>query len=204
MLHEKSSPEEGVAGLYRHSAKREDSWDRSNWLSKENQENGFKNVCKILNDYPYIKSILDVGCGDGKITDFLPDNITDYVGIDICKEIVDVADDPRIKHADIKTFNTKRTYDAVIAIGSFNMGVTFDDLVLALQHMTDLCDVIMICNISYLQTRDQSEMWGEPMKTPLVDERRLLRELGYTVIEHPGAFEPENGHADRYTIIQTV
>lgn len=176
-------------------ANRTESWHRSHWNSQENQENGFHQIISILTELPDVHSVLDVGCGDGRITEFFdPEQITDYTGIDITPEIVTVANKPYILHADIKTFQPNRTYDAVFAIGSFNMYVPFRDVLAALEAMHNLSNIVTICNISYLETGNYGSLKRK-------DERQMLRDEGYTVIEHPLMFS--NGFGDKYTIIKT-
>lgn len=172
-----------------------DSWSRSHWGKQENQENGFNQIASILTDFPEVHSVLDVGCGDGRIIDFLDeDQITDYTGIDITPEIVSFANKPYILHADIKTFQPNRMYDAVFAIGSFNMYVPFRDVLAALEAMHNLSSIVTICNISYLETGNYGSLKRK-------DERQMLRDEGYTVIEHPYMFS--NGYGDKFTIIKT-
>ncbi len=190
MLYENYCSAKHVSDLYKHSADRIESWNRSNWSTKENQENGFNQIASILTDFPDVHSVLDVGCGDGRIIDFLDsDQITDYTGIDVTPEIVTFANKPYILHADIKSFQPNRTYDAVFAIGSFNLGVPFRDVLAALEAMHNLSTIVTICNISYLEIGYHGK-----------DERQMLRDEGYTVIEHPQSFS--NGYADKYTIIK--
>jgi SAM-dependent methyltransferase len=174
-----------VIFTYKYAAQSQCSWDRSRWSTKENQENGFYQIASLLTDFPDIHSVLDVGCGDGRIKKFLPEQITDYTGIDITPEIVSVANKRYILHADIKDFFPARTYDAVFAIGSFNMSVSTEDVIAALTRMHELSNIVTICNISYLSERDPA----------------IFKSLGFKVIKHPHSFC--NGYADRYTLIKT-
>jgi SAM-dependent methyltransferase len=178
-------PTSNVIDTYKYAANAQYSWNRSRWSTKENQENGFYQIASLLTEFPDIHSVLDVGCGDGRIQQFLPEQITDYTGIDITPEIVSVANKPYILHADIKNFFPARTYDAVFAIGSFNIAVPTEDVVAALTRMHEISNIVTICNISYLSEEDPA----------------LFEQLGFKVIKHPYSFCL--GYADQYTLIKT-
>ena len=80
---------------------------------------------KVILD-KFIKGrVFDAGCGYGRIIEYLPDTVTDYVGMDITPEFIEEAKrrypEHRFKLGDIRrtTFYNKE-FDWAIAIGMAN------------------------------------------------------------------------------------
>ena len=133
-----------------------DSFQMSHWGSKRTQERNFTQVTAILKQYRP-KTLLDVGSGMGSIQSFLPKSVL-YSGIDIVPEVVEKANQPSITLADIKTYHPNKTFEAVIALGSFNMGVTHEDFLSSIKQMHHLCTKITIVTASYLRTEEVKDV----------------------------------------------
>ena len=113
-------------------------------------------VTNILKQYRP-KSLLDVGSGIGSIQSFLS-KTTSYTGIDIVPQVVELANQLAITEADIKTYHPDRTFEAVIALGSFNMGVTHEDFMTSITKMHKICSKIAIVTVSYLKPEEVEDV----------------------------------------------
>ena len=78
-----------------------------------------------------VKSILDIGCGTGKIDQLLKDKGYEIIGIDNSKEMIEHAQmnypDITFKQMDAETFKLKMKFDAIIALDSVLTFLTKDD-----------------------------------------------------------------------------
>lgn len=171
-----------VRHIYGSHADKPTSHEVSRWGSKETQHANFEQVADILDAYPKVKTLLDVGSGLGDIRPFLNDEIR-YTGIDITPEVVRRANDPDIFEGDIveHDFNDE-TYDAVVALGSFNMGVPHEQVLQALNKMVELANEVAIVTISYIHPNELDEL-----------------PEGWKVITNPQAFS--GGYGDNYVLI---
>lgn len=173
-----------VKSMYRNYAHEEKSHLASRWGSKETQEANFTQVASVMKNYKGIKTVLDVGCGLGDIRPFLPSDIR-YTGIDITPEIVHRANDPDIHEADITEYNPDTQYDAVIALGTFNMGVPYEKVKEALTRMHELSDIVTIVSISYTSPEDLKDLESD----------------GWSIITNPTAFN--DGYGDKHIVIKS-
>lgn len=98
------------------------------WSKNFKSKKRYKTLINILKHKKMNKkiSILDVGCGYGELTKYLPKNINyDYTGIDIVKSMVDYANNKnankntRFYLRDITKINKR--YDFVICNGIFTL-----------------------------------------------------------------------------------
>ena len=92
-----------------------------NWGSKESQEVRFKIIKEYL---PTSGSLVDAGCGFGDFYKFLQNDKIDYLGIDVCEEMIQKAKElyPKARFEKRDILNDKLPKaDTYIASGSLNI-----------------------------------------------------------------------------------
>lgn len=87
-------------------------------------------------------SLLDVGCGFGRLRDYLPSSITSYAGVDIVKAMLPKGDD--FKVLDI-TADDIDEYDYIICLSIFNNLYKYsDNMTIVREAMEKMYDVVRI------------------------------------------------------------
>jgi len=94
-------------------------WNAAYYISQKDQDERFR---KVLRHIDAGASVLDIGCGQGDILNFIdPEK---YLGVDVCQPMLDYA---RIKfpkaqflNADIMEMPVGNHYDVAIAVGTFS------------------------------------------------------------------------------------
>lgn len=178
--------EGNVKDMFKITSKAEKSHQVSRWGSEETQVANFNAVINVLKQYQ-IKDILDVGCGLGDIQKHIAEQIhedIDYFGIDITPEVVERANCTNIAEADILDYHGNNQCDAVIALGTFNMGVPWQTVHEALNRMFNYSSVVTVVTISYVHQHELEQLQNE----------------GWTVITHPYAFSA--GYGDKHILIK--
>ena len=100
-----------------HVDMKDDSFERSygELMERECERPRYQAIGQIVSSLPAHSSLLDVGCGVGTMTDYLP--TLDYTGIDISEKALRIA---RRKHfgtficADAKDFRIDKKFDIVL------------------------------------------------------------------------------------------
>ncbi len=97
----------------------------------------FRFFHKLLKKYN-CKKILEIGCGTGNLASFFLKAHYDYTGLDLHKEMIDIANEvaPKAKfeQGDMRNFELKQKFDAIIITGrSFTYMSTNQDIMKALE-----------------------------------------------------------------------
>lgn len=133
-----------------------ESYLLSKWLTPTSQQMNFIAVSKML-DREKIKDLLDVGCGMGDLSKFIPKGI-EYNGIDMFKNVIKVAQkrNPKLSFnvADIFSYSNNRMFDAIVSNGAFNLGYDVDKVLEALNIMYKLAKKLVVVTMSYASTDD--------------------------------------------------
>jgi len=112
-------------------------------------------LLKVLGPIKF-KSVLDVGCGFGRIGELLADRDVDYTGIDVSDEMIRAArkrlPDGKFRTTSLEAFAPTETYDLVLAV-EFLMHVPPEEIVDAVATMRSLAN-------RHIVTCD----WTEPIK----------------------------------------
>ncbi len=104
-------------------------WQAAHWASEENQFLRFS----LLDKYLEIKdgTLLDVGCGQGELYSYIKTKNIDYLGIDFCPEMIEIA---RVKYPDANfvlgdflEVDFGKQFDYVIVSGSISLIVENQD-----------------------------------------------------------------------------
>jgi len=128
------------------------------------------------------KSVLDIGCGDGRFTSFLKD--FDYLGVDISQKNIDVCKKnhpkTRFECADLTKWDTKKKYDVVfswVALQHINP-LQFDELA---RKISKWGKYIILCEHveepgenDYLWKHDYDRYFNITFTEPIVDKVKLL------------------------------
>jgi len=114
-------------------------------------------LLKVLGPIKF-KSVLDVGCGFGRIGELLADRDVDYTGIDVSDEMIRAArkrlPDGKFRTTSLEAFAPTETYDLVLAV-EFLMHVPPEEVVDAVATMRSLAN-------RHIVTCD----WTEAIKKP--------------------------------------
>jgi SAM-dependent methyltransferase len=102
------------------------SWKACCYLDEFMQPVYYNSILKKLNN---VKSLLDVGCGQGDLFEFLKINKIDlkYKGIDVSEKMVSFAKNKHkndlFENISLLDMDQNNTFDAVLCIGAFNLKV---------------------------------------------------------------------------------
>lgn len=100
-------------------------WQAAGWMSEDNQYANFVLISSIISPN---SSVLDVGCGQGDLYNYIKNNKIKYCGIDISKLMIEKAKkkNPNIKffQKDFLKENLEENFDYVVASGAFSFKTT--------------------------------------------------------------------------------
>jgi SAM-dependent methyltransferase len=94
-------------------------WESAGW-SEHGQTARMESVLAALDPRPG-ESLLDYGCGPGRLSDFLPSTVGDYVGYDPAQGMIARA---KREHPDDHVFQTWEptgVFDLTVFVGTFNL-----------------------------------------------------------------------------------